>query len=117
MSDAAAQNHWGFANGSEHPGLPKQVLLAPPEATCRIFDPAWKAIHNHGIAFAIDHIFKLTDHSNQTGGRKPALENRELYPLAVLLADSGNVLESRCPNSFRISNVVRDEDVHCFKAV
>ena len=97
----------GVRRWSEHPGLTELVTLTSAKAQRGIFDSAGEAIHDHRIALAVDDIFDLTDQASQPRSREPALEDRQLYPLAVFPADIGDASEPRRPNSFRVGDVVR----------
>ncbi len=112
------KNHWRFAEELENPGVTEFVTPTSAELQRGVFDPAGKAIYNHRIALAVDYVFNFSDHTGEPGRRKPTFEDRELYSLAVLLADFGDALEPRrAPSAFRAGNVVCDKNVHRFKAI
>ena len=62
------QNHWGFADESEHPGLTECVTLTSAQAERGVVEPSGEAINNHRVALAVDDVLDLTDHTREPGG-------------------------------------------------
>ncbi len=104
----------GSRKWSQHPRLTEFVTLASADAQRDFFDSAGEPIHDHRIALAVDDIFDITDQPSQPRCGESALEDRELYPLAVFPANIGDASEPGSPSPLRLGDVVSDEDVHRF---
>ena len=92
--------------------LAESAALVSPKPQGGVLHFPWEPIDEHGVVLVVDDVAYLTDHSRQAGFGKPALEDRELHSLSVLLANVRDASKARSPGSFRIVDVVRHEDIH-----
>ena len=97
---------------SDDPRVTEAVLLLETEPQSVVLDAPRKPVHTQGIKTRLHHISDLADHALQAGGRQAALEDGQLYPLAVLFADARDPPQSAPALALRISDIVRNQYVH-----
>lgn len=86
--------------------------LGASEAKPGVVDPTVESVHDQGIQRMVHDILDLANHACHARRRLPALEDRELYTLAVLFADLRDALESDSTLTLRIGDVVGNEEIH-----
>lgn len=107
-----ARDHRGFAPLSEHPWLPQFTVCSAAETLGGVRDSAGKAIDEHRVAAAVNHVFHFGNQASQTHGGESALEHGELHPLAILAANVGDAPQAHRAFPLRVRYVVGYENVH-----
>lgn len=108
-------DHRRFASRSDHPRLAQFAPPTPPQAQPRLPDLPGESVHDDRVLMFVDRVPDLPEHPLEPRRGQSTLEDGQLDPLPVLLADSSQSPKPDGAGALRVRDVVGQEDVHALR--